>query len=181
MPPIKPLKVLSAALALGACTLSQAASAQQSCITRAELSAVAIYAVPGIIQGAQLKCGATLPASGFLRTNGAAFSSRYANVRSGVWPEARSGALKYLAAKSPDAQQNLALIANLPEETVQPLLDVMVAQETAKNLNLQDCSAVDLTLEALAPLDPRAAANLVGLAANIMAKNDLLICALDQR
>lgn len=176
----KPLKVISVALGLSACALPHVASAQQNCITRVELSAAAVYAVPGIIQGVQLKCGTALAAGGFLKSNGQAFSARYAQVRVGLWPEARSGALKYLTAQSAEARQNVALIANLPEATVQPLLDAMIAQETSKRINTADCKTIDLTFEALASLDPLTTANLLGLAAHFIAKNDPLICALEE-
>ena len=89
-------KRAAAAAALAALLQAPVAHAQQTCISDDELGAMAIYAVPSIVQSVRLRCSGQLDAAGWLASSGNGFSDRYASLKPSVWPRAKAGIMKYL-------------------------------------------------------------------------------------
>lgn len=172
-------KLWAAGAAVAVSMQPLAVAAQPACINDAEMSAMAIYAVPGIVQSVQMRCGNRASGNGFLAQGASGFSARYAALRPTVWPRAQTGVLKYLGDRSRQNAQNLAMVANLPEQTVQPLLDALIVQELSPRIDPADCGAIERMMQALVPVDPEVAGTLIGLAANFLAKDDPLVCTLE--
>src|SRR5688500_13969109 len=118
-----------------------AASAQQACVTEAEVGAVAIYSVPSLIEAVRLKCGSQLSTSGSVARNGNALSGRYARLQPRVWPRAKAGMLKMLASQSKGAQgrQLLDTVGTLPDGAVRPLVDAWLVQEASSKIPAGNC------------------------------------------
>lgn len=171
--------LVAAGAAFVALMQPHAVAAQQACIDDAEMSAMAIYAMPGLVQSAQMRCGSHLSSNGFLSQGANGFASRYASMRPTVWPRARAGIVKYLGDRAQQNAQHLAMIANLPDETVQPLLDALIVQEFSALIDPADCRTVERMIEALAPIEPQAAGTLIGLIANFLTEGDRLVCTLE--
>jgi len=166
---------------LGAAALlvqPQLAAAQQACLAEEELSAMAIYAVPGVVRSVQLTCGAELSRDGWLAREGTGFSSRYSARQAGAWPSAKAALLKMITGQAVDAQaaQTLALISSLPDENVRPMVDALIVQEVSGKIAARDCGGIERMMEAVAEIEPEVAARLLGAAATLFADDQPLIC-----
>lgn len=167
-----------AAVAAVALALQPAvAQAQQACISEDEVSAMAIYSMPSLVQSVRLQCGPALASSGFLARRGDSFAARYAGLQNAVWPRAKSGLLKYGSHKASTASQNIAMFANLPDNAVRPLIDALIVQEASAKIDSKQCGRIERMMEAVAPIDPEIAGTLVGVAAGLFAPPDQQICA----
>ncbi len=168
-----------AALAAGALALQPvAAQAQQTCVSEAEVAAIAIYSVPGLVQAMRLRCGGTLSASGYIARRGDSLSGRYAALQPRVWPRAKSGMLKVLGAQSNAAQgrQMLDSIGSLPDEAVRPLVDAWIVQEASARIPVSNCQRIEWVVEALAPVEPEIAGGLIGALVGLVDPDKLPVC-----
>jgi hypothetical protein len=156
----------------------QLAAAQQACIAEDEVSALALYAVPSVVQSMQLTCGPQLSQSGWLARNGGAFATRYAGMQNRVWPRAKAGLLKIVNGQSVEAQaaQTLAMVAGLPDENVRPLVDALIVQEVSAKIPVAECGNIERVMEAIALIDPEVAGTLIGVTAGMFADKQPLIC-----
>jgi len=156
----------------------QLAAAQTACIAEDEVSAMAIYAVPGMVRSMQLTCASELSQGGWLAQDGGALASRYTGLQSRVWPKAKAGLLKIVGAQGVDAQaaQTLALVANLPDENVRPLVDALIVQEVSARIRVTDCGKIERMMAAIAPIEPEVAGTLIGATAGLFAEREPLIC-----
>src|SRR5688572_6782654 len=131
-----------AVAAAGALVLQPvAASAQPTCVTEAEVAAIAIYSVPSLIEAMRLKCGGELSSSGYLARRGDTLSGRYAALQTRVWPRAKAGMLKVMAGRSGGAQgrQLLDTVRTLPDNAVRPLVDAWIVQEASAKIPASNC------------------------------------------
>ena len=168
-----------AAVAAAACALQPvAASAQQACVTEAEVGAVAIYSVPSLIEAVRLKCGSQLSSSGYLARNGNALSGRYAALQTRVWPRAKAGMLKVLASQSNGAQgrQLLDTVGTLPDTAVRPLVDAWLVQEASAKIPAANCRRIEWVIEAMAPIDPEVAGGVLGAIVGLVDPAQLPVC-----
>jgi len=168
-----------AAAAAGALALQPiAAQAQQTCVTEAEITAIAIYSVPSLVQAMRLRCGSELPANGYIASRGATLSGRYAALQPRVWPRARSGMLKILGTQSGAAQgrQMLDSIGTLPDEAIRPLVDAWIVQETSARIPVGNCQRLEWVIEALAPIEPEVAGGLIGALVGLVDPDKLSVC-----
>jgi hypothetical protein len=156
-----------------------AASAQQACVTEAEVGAVAIYSVPGLIEAVRLKCGSQLTASGYLARNGDVLSRRYAGLQTRVWPRAKAGMLKVLASQSKGAQgrQMLDTVGTLPDSAVRPLVDAWLVQEASSKIPAGNCRRIEWLIEAMAPIDPEVAGGVLGAIVGLVDPAQMPICS----
>ncbi|MFC4255677.1 hypothetical protein GRI97_17665 [Altererythrobacter xixiisoli] len=159
------------------------ASAQQRCVTEAEVSAMTIYAVPSMVKSLQSRCAGRLSSTGFLATRGQQFAGRYAALQTTVWPRAKSGLLKIIASRTQSEaairNQNtrgLDMIGNLPDEAVRPFVDALIVQELTPQIDLANCSKIERAMQAVAPIDPEVSAGLVGLVVGLAQPKDISIC-----
>lgn len=164
-----------AAVAMAVFTLQPvAAQAQQACVTEDEVSAMAIYSVPALVEALRTRCGPQLSTGGFLARRGDAFAARYRGLQSSVWPRAKSGLLKYAAAKAKG--QNIAMFANLPDTTVRPLLDALILQEASGRIKPKYCGGIERVVQATSAIDPQAGGALIGSLIGLVAPEDQPIC-----
>jgi hypothetical protein len=155
-----------------------AASAQQACVTEAEVGAVAIYSVPSLLQAVRLKCGNELSANGYIARRGDALAGRYAALQTRVWPRAKSGMLKVLGGRSGNAQsrQLLSTVGTLPDTAVRPLVDAWIAQEASAKIPARNCRRLEWVIEAMAPIDPEAAGGVLGAIIGLVDPEQLPVC-----
>lgn len=163
-------------------------AAAQDCLAEEEVSAMAIYAMPGVVQGVKLRCASRLAAGGFIARNGDALSARYARLQAGAWPKAKAGLLKIAASKAGTARgaasgerrsgnlEGLQMIANLPDNAVRPLVDALIVQEVAPEIDVKHCGKIELLMQALNKVDPEVAGTLLGLIAGLVKLDQPGIC-----
>jgi len=155
------------------------ASAQQACITEDEVSAIAIYSLPSVVQSVRLRCDGQLAASGYLARRGDALIARYAALQNGAWPRAKAGMLKVIARKSATApnRQTLDMIGTLPDSAVRPLVDALIVQELSPKIEVRHCGRIERMIEIASPIDPEIAGSLLGAVAGIVNHDELPVCA----
>jgi hypothetical protein len=170
-------KMLSGVAGLALALQPVAASAQTACLSEREVSAIAIYSVPGLVQAVRVSCAGRLGADGYLARRGDSFSARYVALQPKVWPQAKAGLLKVLAGKSVQGRQNLDLIANLPDDAVRPLVDALIAQELSARIPASNCQPLERAIEAAAPIDPEVGGTLLGVIASLVNPQQLPVCA----
>jgi len=171
-------RLLAAAGAAAILLQPAMASAQQAsaCVTEQEVSAIAIYSVPSIVQAVRQRCAGELTSSGYLARRGDALSARYAGLQPAVWPRARTGLFKLFASKASGADESLDAIKTLPDHAVRPLVDALIVQETAPKIAVKNCTRLERVIEVMAPIDPEVAGSLIGLLVGFADSDRLPVC-----
>ena len=108
------------------------------CLTRPELAALSVYALPSVIRGMAQRCGAVPPAA-YLSQHGEALARRYDAEKTRAWPAARAALVK-LAAAEPAAA---ALLAPIPDAQLRPLADDFLISAAALRMIPERCRAAD--------------------------------------
>ena len=159
-------------------TLAQAQDAT-TCVTEKEVSDTAIYAVPGLIVAMKARCGPSLSSKGFLARDGEKLSARYRAFQDTTWPRAKSTFFKFAASSASGNKQYVELIAGLPDKTVRPLLDVMMADVIAQDFVGKNCGKAERVLQALAPIEPNVAGELLAVIMSLSETDKLSICPVE--
>lgn len=136
------------------------AAAQPVCLSQKEARSLLTYALPNVISGTAKRCQSALPADSYLRQHGTELAARYAAHKARYWPDAKAAFLKMSAAKD---QQIGQFARNLPDESMQPIVDLAVEGMVSQNIGLDSCEDIDLAIDLLSPLPPENAAGLIAL------------------
>lgn len=164
-----------AAASLLAQTTSASAQAPR-CVTEQEVSAIAIYSVPSLVQSVRQRCASELASSGYLARRGDALSARYATLQPAVWPRAKSGLLKLFAGAASESPNGLDTISGLPDDAVRPFVDALIVQESAPRIALRNCTRIERVIEVMAPLDPEVAGTLLGVLVGFADSEQIPVC-----
>ena len=165
---MKRLPALAAAFAVASLVPAQAQAQQagaKACLTEREVSQMVIYSIPGAVEGVRGKCAARLSPTGFLSTKGDAFASRYAALQNETWPGAKSALLKFVGApKAGTAKANdpVALLSALPDTSIRPLVDAMIAQKIGESVKPETCANVERGMQLASVMNPRDGGALIG-------------------
>jgi len=166
--------------ALGAASLlaqSSLASAQaQACVTEREVSAIAIYSVPSLVQAVRQRCAGELASSGYLARRGDALSTRYAALQPAVWPRAKTGLLKLFAGRASENRSGLDTISTLPDDAIRPFVDALIVQESTPKIALKNCTRIERVIEVMAPIDPEIAGTLLGVLVGFADSAQIPVC-----
>ncbi len=142
-----------------------AQAAEPPCLTSAEFSALASYALPSIITGATERCNAALPSSAWLPHNGAGLAERYAVAKPAAWPGAKAAFIK-MGGNSTNAEA-ANLLKSLPDSSLQPLFDGVISGMIGQKLPTERCGMVDQLVRILSPLPPGNTAELIAVLVGI--------------
>lgn len=143
------------------------AAASPLCLTPGEFTSLATYALPSMISGTTQRCATQLGANAYLRRNGSDLVARYAQRKATSWPGAKAAFLKLSASTNADANN---LIRNLPDTSMQPMLDSLMEGMVSQRIPLDRCTSVDRAISLLAPLPAENTAELIALAVGLGAK-----------
>jgi hypothetical protein len=168
-----------AAVAAAVMTLNPvAASAQQACVTEDEVSAIAIYSMPSLVEAVRLRCQGELSPNGFLNRPNNSLKNRYATLQTRVWPRAKSGLLKIFAGRTSAAQsqQSVEMIRSLPDDAVRPLVDALIVQEASPKIDTKQCGRIERVIELASPIDPEIAGNVLGAVIGLVNPKELPVC-----
>ena len=154
------LATIMAALSLVLPGIAHAADAPAPCLTSAEFTALASYAMPSAITGIGQRCVPTLAPGSFLGSDAGALSARYAAAKPAAWPGAKAAFFKLGAGSSSDSAQLLKL---MPDATLQQILDPLVTNMVVQHLPADACPVIDRALRLLAPLPPENTAGIISL------------------
>ncbi|MCB2044753.1 MAG: hypothetical protein H6915_06360 [Novosphingobium sp.] len=170
-------RMIAAALGLAAMAQPTLARADE-CISEPEIAAMAIYAMPSLITSVSNFCAPHLPATGYLASEGAALSSRYAEVRADSWPLAKTALLK-LAASGRTADKEREIFAQLPDEALQPLVDAIIVQKLAADMKPGDCGRIERGVRIFAPLPPENTGELIAFVISMAKSDKMPVCRQD--
>jgi hypothetical protein len=162
---MRPFTVLAAALLAVLPTLAQAA--ESPCLSPAEFTSLADYALPSIISGTSQRCSASLGPQAWLPRNGTQLVQRYAERRPAAWPGAKAAFLKLSATTNTDANN---LIRTMPDASLQQLLDGLMTGLIAQQVPVDRCGAIDRLISLLSPLPAASTAEIIALAVGLGAK-----------
>ena len=142
-------------------------AAEPPCLTAGEFSALATYALPGVISDATRRCAASLPATAFLPGNGEALARRYGEAAPRAWPAAKLAFLKLSAGAGPDA---VAMLSGMPDDSLQQLVGTLATQFAGQKLPTERCDTIDAATRILAPLPPENIGQLLALVVSRVGK-----------
>jgi hypothetical protein len=165
MKPMRRFTALAAALLTVAPTLAQAA--EPPCLSPAEFTSLADYALPSIISGTSQRCSASLGPQAWLPRNGTQLVQRYAERRPAAWPGAKAAFLKLSATTNADAN---SLIRTMPDASLQQMLDGLMTGLVAQQVPVDRCGAIDRLISLLSPLPAASTAEVIALAVGLGAK-----------
>jgi hypothetical protein len=170
-------RVFAAIAAASLLTQATGASAQTPrCVTEQEVSAIAIYSVPSLVQSVRQRCAGELASSGYLARRGDALSARYATLQPAVWPRAKAGLLKLFAGAASASSGGFDTITALPDDAVRPFVDALIVQESAPRIALRNCTRIERAIEVMAPLDPEVAGTLLGVLVGFAESERIPVC-----
>jgi len=161
---MRSLAALAAVLLVTAPGVASAA-AQPPCLTPAEASSLAAYALPSAITGASKRCAASLGADAYLRRSGTELATRYGALRAQSWPQAKAAFFK-MGAGSKD--QASALLAGLPDPSLQQMLNAVVEGMVAQKIPTEKCQSIDKIVGLLAPLPAQNMAELLAVSLGLV-------------
>jgi len=156
---MRPARSLFALLAAAALVQSQAAAAQAQCLTEPELSGMAGFTLPSVLQGVMTKCQPSLSPHGFFATRGDAMIARYAQDKDAAWPAAKAAFMKFGADKD---DKTMKQVARLPDDKLKPFVEGMVEQMVGDEIKPSSCVAIERVAGLLDPLPATNTAQLVG-------------------
>lgn len=151
---------------------ANAAANSTACISEAEVSGLAIYAMPSLLDGVGGICAEHLSPDGFLASNGVQLADNYTELSQSSWPLAKSGLMKFIGDDSGD----LAMFAELPDEAVRPFVDAIIIQKITGEIKPGDCSRIERGIRILAPLPPENTGELIGFIMSMVKVKNPQIC-----
>ncbi|MFA9200084.1 MAG: hypothetical protein ACEQR8_02700 [Cypionkella sp.] len=152
------------------------AQVAKPCITEREVAQMTIYAVPALVEGVRGKCGPKLSKSGFLATRGSDFAARYAALKDETWPAAKAGVLKIVGGQNARDKATIATFASLPDDSVRPLVDAMIAQQIGASIKPEQCGQVERGLQLASVMNPRDSGALIAFVMAMAKPKNPAIC-----
>lgn len=137
-----------------------AQTAERPCVSRAQLEALALFALPPVLEALATKCGPHLPANAYLLNGGRTLSQSLASESAASWPGA-SAAMQAMTGDMP---------TGLSRETMRGMVRDMATSEL--KLKPEECVRIDHLGELLAPLPPSNLAGVVAMLAEIGIMSD---------
>lgn len=183
------MRAAIAAMAILASAHAPVAAAQE-CVSEAEVADLFIYAMPSALNSARNSCSDRVQPNGFFSTGGASsLSSKYAALQAGSWPRAKRALLLMLA--NPRVQSEFQssevrnidpnrLLNSLPDDVARPLVDAIIVEKVAANMKPEQCRNLERFASAIAPIEPRTAAVLIGTLMGLVEVKEPQICVADQ-
>ena len=154
--------------ALLASVPGMARAAEPPCLTLAEFTSLASYALPSIISGTNQRCSVSLGAGAWLPRNGERLAARYATQKASSWPGAKAAFLKLSASTNGEANK---LFRDMPDASLQQVLDAMMEGMVSQSIPLERCETIDGVVRLLSPLPPENTAELIALAVGLGSKS----------
>ena len=161
-------RFIAAAAALLALVPALAQAAEPPCLSPREFTALAEYALPSVIDGTAQRCAAALGPDAFLPRGGAQLSRRYAERRPAAWPGAKAAFLKLSGSNAGDAGK---LVGNMPDASMQQMLDGLMSGLVSQQIPLDRCGTIDRLIGLLAPLPAANTAEVIALAVGLGAQS----------
>lgn len=163
------MRTLALSLAATLLPISGVANAAEPpCLTAGEFSSLAGYALPSVISGTSARCRATLGPNAYLPRNGADLAARYSERKAESWTGAKAAFLKLSSGMNDQANK---MFRDMPDSSLQPILDSMMEGMISQQIPVERCGTIDNFVRLLAPLPAANTAELIALAVGLGAKS----------
>ena len=167
-------RIASTTLALTALVSAQGASAQEACVSADDLADTVTYAMPMLYNSVQGPCSQVFSKSPFMTNEADAFIDRFRDKKEESWPGTLRLLKVFMAAESGEDNSMGEALAQMPDEALRPLVDVIIGQmlneRIAQEIKMSTCSDVAEAMELIAPLPPE---NISALVSFIARQTDL--------
>jgi hypothetical protein len=164
-----------ALLSLAAMAHWQAAVAAE-CITEQEVSGLAIFAVPSIVNAALPVCSPHLSPDGYLGKNGGALTDRYGRLGDANWPLAKTALFKFIDRKD----SGLDVLVGLPDDAMRPLVEAVLAQKISADIKPQDCPKIERGFQIIDQLPPETVGEVIGFVMGLVKPKNPVMCPNEQ-
>ena len=163
---------IAAVAAMAALASSQAAHAQNACVAPADLDDAIIYAMPLAYNAAQNACASEFATDGFMATQGTSFVEGFRAQQDTAWPGAFRMLKVFMAKPNSGSGRDemLSLISSMPDESLRPFVDAIVAQKLTEEIKPDTCGKIERAIELISPLPVE---NVSGLVTFIAEQSDL--------
>lgn len=145
-----------------------ASAAQQQCLTAAEASSLAAYALPAAITGTTKRCASNLGASAFLPSGGAELANRYAARKTQNWAGAKAAFFKIGGGAKDESS---SILKTLPDPSLQQMLDAVIEGMVAQQIPIEQCGKIDRVIGLIAPLPAQNTADLIAVVLGLAGKS----------
>jgi hypothetical protein len=138
-----------------------------ACIPQDQAAALVTFALPTLTTALAERCAPELPANAYMVTNAQALSDRYAPDAAAAWPVARQaigGLFQQFLGQPMPPEMDAQLLRTL----VEPMLGNLLAKQVQRG----DCAIADRAMVDLAPLSGRSVGRLVALGVTIADRKD---------
>lgn len=150
-----------APLVLAVALLAQPATAQQLELTEQEMATVARIGMPAAFRSLQAKCDPMLDSNAYIYARGEALHRRLLSVSNA----AASGASRVIASVTARSSPAMGeIVGGMPPEVLRPYFDEMVAGMLTREIQTENCAAINRALELIEPLPAENLADLLALA-----------------
>lgn len=167
---MKPTAALAAALLCLAQPAIAAPLAPSDLAPPEEMAAAIQYSLPHLIKGTMTACGDTLAPAGFLNANADRLEAKFAAEADAYWPQAKSVLLRF-ASKQEDRTSNVDMMAQLPDDALQPLVGGIVSMLIAQEIKPKSCGDIERVVALFDPLPPENIAGLVAFAVEMFERD----------
>ena len=169
---------LAASLALLSTSQLQAATPRSArpCVTPSELRGMVAYGVPSAMAMLIDRCKSALLPKAALLTRGTELVTDFERGRAAAFPLARQAFAKFSGTGD---KSTTAIMLIMPEATLRPIVDGIMANELIGSIKVKDCSNID---RVFATLEPLPASNFIDLLTQVIAigardDKQLSVCA----
>lgn len=154
-------KQLLASITLGIAVLAQPAAAQQLQFTEQEMATVARIGMPAAFRSLQAKCDPLLDSNAYIFARGEVLHRRLLAVSNA----AAAGASRVIASVTARSSPAMGeIVGGMPPEVLRPYFDEMVAGMMTREIETENCAAINRALELIEPLPAENLADLLALA-----------------
>ena len=137
----------------------QAATPDATCLSEAEVRALAAFAMPSALDGLIKNCSTHVGDSSFMVRSGSSLVAGYAANKNAAWPLARKAFFRLVGDKDKDSAE---MVAKLPDSALQPFVEGMIGGMVGAKLKPEQCRLADKMMRLLAPLPPENMVELLG-------------------
>lgn len=172
--------LLASTLALAALTTSQAAQAQQACITLDDAADTVTYLMPLAYTSVVKNCKNEFSADSFLPSaDGRAFIDKFRAKQDENWPGTYRAIELMVASQGGEDDSMAQIFGQMKPDDLRPFADAFIGQMLAEEIKPDSCGTIDRGVELLSPLPVENVGGLVSFILDLVGAEDLPICNAD--
>ncbi|QZD95412.1 hypothetical protein [Qipengyuania gelatinilytica] len=159
---MKKFAVFLGALALGSSAMAIAQETAPSPKPDQEVIVGGVrYFMPIFVETISKKCAGSLAPDGYLATNMNALTAKFAEGAEANWPHARA-LVAAIVNDGKNGPRGSNEFDDLPDEVIKPMIEIMLPEKLAEDIEEKHCAPIEEVMESLDPLPADNFATFVG-------------------